>query len=83
MPEGVVGAAIAAVEAADLVLVVGTTLLVSPANALPAIALRQGAPLVVVNPFDASPYDECAAGLVRWPAGAFFADVACLLAQGS
>ena len=62
MPEGVVGAAAGAVAAADVVLVVGTTLLVQPANALPAVALRQGTPLVIVNPFGASPYDECAAG---------------------
>ena len=76
MPEGVVGAAAAAIASADLLLVVGSTLLVQPANELPAVALRHGTPIVVINPHDESPYDAYSAGLVRAKAGEFLAEVA-------
>eukprot|EP00947_MAST-08B_sp_MAST-8B-sp1_P006239 g6239.t1 len=81
MPEGVMGEAAAAVKEADCLLVIGTTLIVAPANELPTLALRRGTPVVIINPFDESPFDSFAAGLVRQKAGAFLAEVGRLLSQ--
>lgn len=53
---------------ADAVLVVGSSLVVHPAAALPALALARGAKLVVVDR-DATPYDAEADALVRASAG--------------
>ena len=64
---GVLGAAFAAAEAADLCLVVGTSSVVYPAAAVPEIALRAGAALIEVNP-EATPLSPLAT--VRVPAGA-------------
>ena len=50
LPEGAVEAAVRAIEAADLVLSVGTSSLVQPAASLPLAALRHGIPVVEVNP---------------------------------
>lgn len=60
----------------DLLLVVGTTLIVAPANQLPGQCLKNGVPIVIVNLQDSSMYDRYAHGLVREPAGQFFAEVA-------
>jgi len=63
-----------AIDEADLFLVIGSTLLVQPANELPCIALRNGAPLVMIN-FDATQYDAYAKGLIRQKAGEFLGAV--------
>lgn len=78
MPEGAVESARAAVREADLLIVVGSTLRVAPANELPAEALRRGTPVILVN-FDETRYDEQVHVLVRQPAGELFAEVSALL----
>jgi len=52
----------------DLFLAVGTSLGVYPAAALPEIALRQGARLVVMNA-EPTPFDPVADAVVRAPLG--------------
>lgn len=75
MPEQAVNAACAAVDDADLLFVIGSTLIVQPANELPCLALAKGTPLVMVN-FDGTQYDAHAKGLVRQKAGEFLGAVA-------
>lgn len=58
----------AAAEASELFLAVGTSLTVQPAAALPGIALRAGARLVVVNA-EPTPYDRMAAAVARGSIG--------------
>jgi NAD-dependent deacetylase len=60
---------------ADLFLALGTSLGVYPAAALPEIALRSGARLVVVNA-EATPFDEIADAVLRAPLGSVLPDVA-------
>lgn len=55
-----------AVEAADLLLAIGSTLTVHPAAALVPLAKRKGVPIVIVNA-DPTPYDGLADALVRTP----------------
>jgi len=80
MPLRAVDTACQAIEQADLLLVIGSTLIVQPANELPCIALRNGAPLVMIN-FDATQYDAYAKGLIRQKAGEFLGAVAEKLKQ--
>merc|ERR1711939_290897 len=80
MPLRAVDAACAAIEDADLLFVIGSTLIVQPANELPCIALRNGAPLVMIN-FDETQYDAYAKGLVRQKAGEFLGAVTAELEQ--
>lgn len=54
----------AAAEGADLFLAIGTSLTVYPAAALPEIALRNGARLVVLNA-QPTPFDDLAAAVSR------------------
>jgi NAD-dependent deacetylase len=65
----VLSRAAAAAQAADLFLAVGSTLTVEPAASLCAVAVRAGAPLVIVNR-DPTPYDEIATAIVREPISA-------------
>jgi len=60
--------AAAAAQAADLFLAIGSTLTVEPAASLCAVAVRAGAPLVIVNR-DPTPYDRLATALIREPIG--------------
>lgn len=78
MPEGVMGAATEAVANADLLIIIGSTLIVEPANTLPAEALCRRTPVVIIN-FDATKYDDHATALVRQKAGAFLREVTCKL----
>jgi len=70
-----VDAAITAIDQADLLIVVGSTLIVQPANELPCVAIRNGTPIVMIN-FDATQYDSYAKGLIRKKAGEFLGAVA-------
>jgi len=56
----------AAAAACDLLLAVGSSLTVSPANALVDVAAAAGAPVVIVNA-EPTPYDGLAAAVVRRP----------------
>ncbi|MDQ1358817.1 MAG: NAD-dependent deacetylase [Acidimicrobiaceae bacterium] len=60
--------AVLAVQAADLVLAVGSTLAVHPAAGLVPLAARFGIPVVIVNA-DPTPYDDVAVAVVRTPIG--------------
>ncbi|RMI31480.1 NAD-dependent deacetylase [Nocardia stercoris] len=64
----VIGQAQTMAGASDLLLAVGTTLLVEPAASLCAIAVETGARLVVVNR-DPTPYDAVATAVIREPIG--------------
>jgi NAD-dependent deacetylase len=64
----VLARAVAAAEAADLFLAVGSTLTVEPAASLCGIAVRAGARLVIVNR-DPTPYDPLATAVIRQPIG--------------
>lgn len=57
-----------AAERSDLFLPVGTSLQVAPVSYLPALALRAGAFLAVVNA-EPTPFDEAAGAVVREPIG--------------
>lgn len=74
MPVDAVRAAQAMCEACDLLVVVGSSLLVQPAATLPVLAKRAGAKLVIVNR-DATPLDGAADLLVRAEIGDAFAAI--------
>jgi NAD-dependent deacetylase len=60
--------AVAAAQACDLFLAIGSTLTVEPAASLCAVAVRAGAQLVIVNR-DPTPYDPLATAVIREPIG--------------
>jgi len=64
----VVEDAVALAEEADVMLAVGSSLLVYPAAELPLVALRNGARLAIVND-EPTPYDDLADLVVRGRAG--------------
>ena len=64
----VVGAAIEAAERADVLLVIGTSSLVHPAAALPALTLRRGGAVIEINP-EETPLSAAATYVLRGPAG--------------
>ncbi len=72
--------AVELVERSDLLIVIGSSLQVSPANALPGAALRGGARLVIVNLME-TPYDSDAVLVVREKAAVFAERVLGLLAE--
>jgi NAD-dependent deacetylase len=77
----VLSRAAAAAQAADLFVAIGSTLTVEPAASLCAVAVRGGAPLLIVNR-DPTPYDQLAAATIRQPISeAVPAIVDALLAQ--
>jgi len=65
----VLARAVAAAEAADLFLAIGSTLTVEPAASLCAVAVRAGARLIIVNR-DPTPYDPLATAVIRESIGA-------------
>lgn len=69
LPEDAWQAAVAAIETADLMLVVGTSGLVHPAAALPELAARRGVRLIDINP-QASGIDRLAERCLRTTASA-------------
>lgn len=69
LPMDAFDAASAAIRAADLVLVVGTSSVVQPAASLPLLALERGTPLVEVNP-EPTELTELMDYSLRGPAGA-------------
>ena len=66
---GVFERAVAAAAGCDLMLAIGSTLIVEPAASLCAIAAEAGAALVIINR-DPTPYDTLAAAVIRDPIGA-------------
>ncbi len=68
LPEGVFEAATHRAKGADLLIVIGSTLIVYPAADIPARAYRSGAKLVIIN-LSPTPMDREAAVLIRAKAG--------------
>ena len=68
MPVAATERAFQLAEECDLMLVVGTSLVVYPAAQVPLVAHDAGAPLVIVNP-EPTPFDELAAAILRGRAG--------------
>jgi NAD-dependent deacetylase len=66
--------AIQEISDCDLLFIIGSSLIVHPANSLPMIAQKMGIPIVMVN-MDETSYDIYATGLVNQPAGQFFKEV--------
>jgi NAD-dependent deacetylase len=64
---------------ADVFLAIGSSLVVYPAAALPEIALRNGARLVIMNA-EPTPYDDLAEAVVREPLGEVLPALAARLA---
>jgi NAD-dependent deacetylase len=71
LPEEALARAVAAAGAADLFVALGTSLVVHPAAALPALAKRSGAALVIVNR-EATPLDGLADLAIHAELGAVF-----------
>lgn len=74
LPEAALGRAVAAAVSCDLMLVVGTSLVVNPAGRLPLVAKRAGARVAIVNR-EATPLDGVAEVVVAGEAGAVLAAV--------
>ena len=68
LPEHAWQAAVRASHEADLFVVIGSALAVSPANYCPQVALNQGAQLLIINE-EATPFDEVATWVVREKSG--------------
>jgi NAD-dependent deacetylase len=68
LPPGALADAYARAAAADLVLVVGSSLQVYPAADIPMAGVRAGAPLVIVNE-ERTPFDELAQAVIRAKSG--------------
>jgi NAD-dependent deacetylase len=73
--------AAAAAQAAAVFLAIGSTLTVEPAASLCAVAVRAGAPLVIVN-HDPTPYDQFATAIIREPISAAVPAIVDLLITG-
>ena len=69
MPRDVMMQALIAAEACDLMLAVGSSLVVEPAASIPRVARQAGARLVIVNR-DPTPLDDIADAVVRGQIGA-------------
>jgi NAD-dependent deacetylase len=68
MPPDAVAEAMASARGADLMLVVGTSLVVYPAADVPLVALEAGAPMVIVNA-EPTPFDALAEVVIRGRSG--------------
>jgi NAD-dependent deacetylase len=77
----VLARAVAAAEAADLFLAVGSTLTVEPAASMCAVAVRAGARLVIINR-DPTPYDTLATAVISEPIGEAVPAIAGALMSG-
>lgn len=68
MPRAAIAQAFALAREADVMLVVGSSLVVYPAAEVPLVAVRSGARLIVINA-EPTPLDELAAVVVRGKSG--------------
>jgi NAD-dependent deacetylase len=68
MPQAAVAKAFALAREADLVLVVGSSLVVYPAADVPLVALRSGARMIVINA-EPTPFDELAEVVIHGRSG--------------
>lgn len=82
LPEETLRRAAAASAEADLMLIVGSSLVVKPAAQLPLVARKRGASLVIVNR-EPTPLDEVANAVVRGEAGPVLSTLARQVLDGS
>jgi NAD-dependent deacetylase len=68
MPQAAIQHAFALARQADVMLVVGSSLVVYPAADIPLLAVRSGAQLIVINA-EPTPFDELAAVVIRGKSG--------------
>ena len=67
-------------EQADVMLVVGTSLVVYPAAEIPLVAVRSGAPMIVVNA-EPTPFDRFAEVVVHGRSGEVLPEIVSLVAE--
>ena len=78
MPQNAIKEAFALAREADVMLVVGTSLVVYPAAEVPLVAARAGAKMIVVNA-EATPFDEFADVVVRGKSGEVLPEIVSLI----
>ena len=78
MPAAAVHDAIELARLADVMLVVGSSLVVYPAAEIPLIAVRAGARMVVINA-EPTPFDRLAEVVINGPSGAVLPQIAALI----
>lgn len=82
LPEGILEGAIANCSLADCFLMVGSSLLVTPANFLPQVAKKSGAKLIFINK-EHTPMDDLADVFLKGMAGEIFTRLMDLLKEDS
>ena len=80
VPEAVLTRARALADGCDLFLVVGSSLQVTPAAALPRLALMKDAPLIIIN-LQPTPLDDYADVILREKAGVALPPIVAALSQ--
>jgi NAD-dependent deacetylase len=80
MPQAAVQEAFALARAADVMLVVGSSLVVYPAADIPVAALRSGASLIVINA-EPTPLDEVATVVIRGKSGEVLPEIVRLIGE--
>jgi NAD-dependent deacetylase len=78
MPHAAVQDAFALAREADVMLVVGSSLVVYPAADIPVAAVRSGASLIVINA-EPTPLDEFAAVVIRGKSGEVLPEIVRLI----
>jgi NAD-dependent deacetylase len=78
LPQPAIQQAIAFAREADVMLVVGSSLVVYPAADLPLVALRSGAKLIIVNA-EPTPFDETAAVVLHGKSGEILPEIVNLI----
>lgn len=80
LPENIYQTATEIIAGCDLLFIIGTSLVVSPVNTLPTVAIRLGIPLVMIN-LDDTQFDDFSTAVIREPAGAFLSKVKNILQE--
>jgi NAD-dependent deacetylase len=78
MPQAAVAEAFALAREADVVLVVGSSLVVYPAADIPLVALRSGARMIVINA-EPTPFDELADIVIHGRSGEVLPEIVTLI----
>jgi NAD-dependent deacetylase len=78
LPKAAIQQALTLARQADVMLVVGSSLVVYPAADIPAVAVRSGAQLIVINA-EPTPFDELAAVVVRGKSGEVLPEIVALI----
>ena len=80
MPQAAVAEAFALAREADVVLVVGSSLVVYPAADIPLVALRSGARMIVINA-EPTPFDELAEVVINGRSGEVLPEIVSLIGE--